>query len=84
MSSRLLNTIASLHETRSVDLSRKSPPYDDPIGDEGALALAVALKGNASVTEINLWGNSIGAEGALALAWSAEPGATAMAAAARR
>jgi hypothetical protein len=37
-------------------------------GDEGASALADALKVNASVTNINLWGNDIGPEGALALA----------------
>ncbi|KAL0245109.1 hypothetical protein GEMRC1_009189 [Eukaryota sp. GEM-RC1] len=38
------------------------------IGDEGAIAIAEALKVNSSVTNINLWNNSIGDEGAIAIA----------------
>ena len=38
------------------------------IGDDGAKALAAALKNNTSLTSLNLGGNGIGAEGAKALA----------------
>jgi hypothetical protein len=43
MSTRLSETIASLHETQSVDLENAN------IDDEGASALADALKENTSV-----------------------------------
>jgi hypothetical protein len=49
MSTRLSETIASLHETQSVDLM--NPGVDA----EGAVALADALKSNRSVTSINLF-----------------------------
>jgi hypothetical protein len=62
MSTRLSETIASLHETSSVELSNAN------IDAEGAAVLANALKVNTSVTTINLWNNAIGAEGAAALA----------------
>jgi hypothetical protein len=68
MSTRLSETIASLHETRSVDLSRGYPYREDPIDAEGAIALADALKENKLVTDVNLSWNEIGAEGASALA----------------
>jgi hypothetical protein len=58
MSSRLSETIASLHSTRSVDLKGAG------IYAEGAAALADALKGNATVTGVDLRANEIGAEGA--------------------
>jgi hypothetical protein len=62
MSIRISRTIASLHETQSVDLSWEY------IDSEGASALADALKANISVTKLHLRGNSIGDEGASALA----------------
>jgi hypothetical protein len=51
MSSRLSETIASLHETRSVNLNLAG------IDAEGAAALADALKANTSVTHITLEDN---------------------------
>jgi len=51
MSIRLSETIASLHETRSVDLEEVG------IDAEGATALADVLKTNTSVTKIDLQGN---------------------------
>jgi hypothetical protein len=62
MSTRVSETIVSLHDTRSVDLEGAN------IDAEGAAALAEALKGNTSVTSINIENNRIGAEGASALA----------------
>jgi hypothetical protein len=65
MSARLSETIASLYETdemRNVDLS------DADIDDEGASALADALKVNTSATSVELDYNQLGAEGASALA----------------
>jgi Ran GTPase-activating protein (RanGAP) involved in mRNA processing and transport len=62
MSTRLSKTIASLHETRIVELESAS------IDAEGASALADALTVNTSVTKINLKDNQFGAEGASALA----------------
>jgi hypothetical protein len=57
MSSRLSGeTIASLHEKRSVNLMGVY------IGDKGAWTLADALKKNMSVTDINLENNGIGDE----------------------
>ncbi|KAL0238597.1 hypothetical protein GEMRC1_013070 [Eukaryota sp. GEM-RC1] len=41
---------------------------ENSIGNEGAIALAEALKVNSTVTQINLVVNSIGTEGAIALA----------------
>jgi hypothetical protein len=38
------------------------------IGDEGAIVIAEALKVNAVLTELKLWGSSIGPEGAIAIA----------------
>jgi Ran GTPase-activating protein 1 len=38
------------------------------IGDEGAKAIAEALKVNAVLTTLSLWNNSIGDEGATAIA----------------
>ena len=38
------------------------------IGDEGAKALAEALRGNTGLRELDLWGNGIGDAGAAALA----------------
>jgi hypothetical protein len=62
--SRLAETIASMHETRSVDLVNAN------IDAKGASTLAGALKANTSVTHLNLWSwcNQIGDEGASALA----------------
>jgi hypothetical protein len=64
MSTRLSETIALLHhETRSIDqLGELS------IDAEGVIALAGALKGNTSVTDINSGRNAICDEGAAALA----------------
>jgi Ran GTPase-activating protein (RanGAP) involved in mRNA processing and transport len=62
MSNTPPKTIDSLHTIRSVDLTRTH------IDDEGAVALADALKANTSVTNMNLGGNKIGDEGASALA----------------
>jgi Ran GTPase-activating protein (RanGAP) involved in mRNA processing and transport len=62
MSSRLSETIASLHENRSVYL------VNEEFGDVGAVAFADALKVNTTVKDIHLGGNEIGAEGAAALA----------------
>ena len=42
--------------------------YDNNIGDEGATALAEALKENTTLTTLNLASNKIGDEGATALA----------------
>jgi hypothetical protein len=50
-------TIASLHETRSVDLSREYRSLQEQIGAEGASALADTLQANNSVTDINLHRN---------------------------
>jgi hypothetical protein len=58
MSTRLSETIASLHEIRSITLQVAN------IDDEGACTLANALKANKSVREIDLGGNGIGNEGA--------------------
>jgi hypothetical protein len=60
MSVDLSETIASLHETQSVDLAYHL------IDAEGASALANALKVNTSVTDIHLADNGIGDEGASA------------------
>jgi hypothetical protein len=38
------------------------------IGDEGAIAIAEALKVNAVVTTLGLYNNNIGPEGAIAIA----------------
>ncbi|KAL0238607.1 hypothetical protein GEMRC1_013080 [Eukaryota sp. GEM-RC1] len=46
----------------------KLKPSFNSIGNEGAIALAEALKVNSTVTRINLEFNSIGNEGAIALA----------------
>jgi hypothetical protein len=62
MSTRLSQTISSLHETRRVNLESAS------IDAEGASALANALKVTTSLTDINLCYNQIGAEGASSLA----------------
>jgi Ran GTPase-activating protein (RanGAP) involved in mRNA processing and transport len=62
MSTRLSETIASLHETRIDDLKRAG------IDAEGVAALADALKVNTTVTMIDLRHNGIGVEGASALA----------------
>jgi Ran GTPase-activating protein (RanGAP) involved in mRNA processing and transport len=62
MSTRLSETIASLHETQTVDLEEAD------IDAEGAAALADALKENTSVANLNLEDNAIGAQGASALA----------------
>jgi hypothetical protein len=51
MSTRLSQTIESLHEMQRVDLSHAR------IGDDGVETLANALKENTTVTEINLTGN---------------------------
>jgi hypothetical protein len=65
---RLSAAIASLHETRSVDLSRNPFSGPEKIDAEGASALADALKANTSVANINLSRNKIGVKGASALA----------------
>jgi Ran GTPase-activating protein (RanGAP) involved in mRNA processing and transport len=62
MSTRLFETIASLHEAQVVDLKRAN------IDDEGAVALADALKANTSGTEIDISENQISDVGASALA----------------
>ena len=62
MSTRLSEIIASLYETRSVDLGEAG------VDDEGAVALADALKANTSMTDINLMDNQIGVDGASAVA----------------
>jgi hypothetical protein len=56
MPARLSAAIASLHETRSVDLSCNwySMVVQEKINAEGAAALADALKTKTSVTQINL------------------------------
>ncbi|KAL0238188.1 hypothetical protein GEMRC1_012661 [Eukaryota sp. GEM-RC1] len=43
---------------------------NNSIGNEGAIAIAEALKVNSSVSTINLYNNSIGPEGAIAIAES--------------
>ena len=45
---------------------------DNRIGDDGAKALATALKNNTSLTSLNLLGNRIGDDGAKALATALE------------
>jgi Ran GTPase-activating protein (RanGAP) involved in mRNA processing and transport len=62
MSTHLSQTMESLHEMQSVDLQYSS------IDDDGAIAVADALKMNTSVTKINLSWNKFSDEGATALA----------------
>jgi hypothetical protein len=61
-SQSLVDTLASLHEMKSVDLR------DEGLTAEEASMLAHALKTNTSVTSVDLEGNAIGTKGALALA----------------
>ncbi|KAL0237968.1 hypothetical protein GEMRC1_012442 [Eukaryota sp. GEM-RC1] len=60
----------ALSVLRSVKLGNDyfGTPKEEPIGTEGAIALADALKVNSTVTAIILGENSIGAESAIALA----------------
>jgi hypothetical protein len=60
MSTRFSRTIKSLHETQSVDVQRAR------IDNDKAEMLAIALKENTTVTNINLRQNQIGDEGATA------------------
>ncbi|KAL0238200.1 hypothetical protein GEMRC1_012673 [Eukaryota sp. GEM-RC1] len=51
-----------------VDLNNPLGTMDDHVGNEGAVALAEALKVNSTVTHVDLGCNSIGVEGTIALA----------------
>ena len=62
MSTRLSQTIESLHEMQSVDLRGAD------IDDDGVNLLANALKENTTVTKIDLREITIGDEGASVLA----------------
>jgi Ran GTPase-activating protein (RanGAP) involved in mRNA processing and transport len=62
MSTRLSQTMESLHEMQSVNLAKAG------IDNDSIRMLANALKENKSVTKIDLRANKIGAKGASALA----------------
>jgi hypothetical protein len=62
MSTRVAETMASLHETQRVDLRYAG------ISDDGATTLANGLRENTSVTNIDFSYNDIDDEGAVALA----------------
>jgi len=70
-----LDACARLNITQNANfrsaLERGSETVDlrnNSIGDEGAIALAEALKSNRTITNVNLGWNSIGIKGAIALA----------------